>query len=41
MTIYFVRHGHPDYKNDCLTELGKKQAQKAAERLRDSGIETI
>ena len=29
MIIYFVRHGHPDYKNDCLTELGKKQAEAA------------
>ena len=26
MRIVFVRHGHPDYKNDCLTELGHKQA---------------
>ncbi len=41
MKIYFVRHGHPDYKNDCLTELGHKQAEAAAERLKDSGIERI
>ena len=41
MLIYFVRHGHPDYKNDCLTELGKRQAAAAAERLRSSGIEKI
>ena len=41
MIIYFVRHGHPDYKNDCLTELGKKQAQRAAAHLRDFGIEEI
>lgn len=41
MKIYFVRHGHPDYKNDCLTELGHKQAEAAAERLKDSGIESI
>ena len=41
MTIYFVRRGHPDYKNDCLTELGKKQAQRAAAHLRDFGIEEI
>ena len=26
MKIYFIRHGDPDYKNDCLTELGRKQA---------------
>ena len=41
MQIYFVRHGHPNYKNDCLTELGKLQAAAAAERLADSGIEQI
>lgn len=41
MKIYFVRHGHPDYKNDCLTELGHKQAAAAAERLKDCGIERI
>lgn len=41
MKIYFVRHGHPDYKLDCLTELGHKQATIAAENLRDSGIEAI
>ena len=41
MVIYFVRHGHPNYVLDRLTELGKKQAAAAAERLRDSGIERI
>ncbi len=41
MKIYFVRHGHPDYKTDCLTELGHKQAAAAAERLKDCGIERI
>ena len=41
MNIYFVRHGHPDYKNDCLTELGHRQAEAAALRLRDSGIECV
>ena len=41
MRIVFVRHGEPDYKNDCLTEEGKKQAAAAAERLRDEGIEEI
>ena len=41
MKIYFVRHGHPDYSKDCLTELGHKQAEAAAERLRTSGIERI
>ncbi len=41
MKIIFVRHGHPDYVNDCLTELGHKQAQQAALRLKDEGIEQI
>ena len=41
MKIYFVRHGHPDYKNDCLTELGHRQAEAVAQRLRDSKIERI
>ena len=41
MIIHFIRHGHPNYQNDCLTELGKKQATAAAERLRDCGIQRI
>ena len=41
MKIYFIRHGHPDYKNDCLTELGHRQAAAAAEKLKDSGIGQI
>jgi probable phosphoglycerate mutase len=41
MKIYFVRHGHPDYANDCLTELGHKQAVAAAERLKNCGIEQV
>ena len=41
MLIYFVRHGHPNYRLDCLTELGRKHAAAAAERLRDAGIEKI
>lgn len=31
----------PDYKNDCLTVLGKKQAAKAAEHLKNFRIEQI
>lgn len=41
MRIYFVRHGHPDYKNDCLTALGHRQAEEVAERLKTCGIERI
>lgn len=38
MRIVFVRHGHPNYANDCLTELGHEHAAAAAERLRGEGI---
>ncbi len=41
MRIILVRHGHPDYANDCLTPLGQLQAAAAARRLRDEGIEKI
>lgn len=41
MRIIFVRHGHPNYELDCLTELGHKHAAAAAERLKDEGIEKI
>ena len=41
MRIVFVRHGHPNYVDDCLTELGKLHAQEAAKRLKEEGIERI
>lgn len=41
MLIYFVRHGHPDYENDSLTEMGKLQAEAAAKRLEHAGIQEI
>ncbi|MBQ8741025.1 MAG: histidine phosphatase family protein [Clostridia bacterium] len=41
MRIIFVRHGHPDYKNDCLTELGHPQAEAAAKRLENEKIDKI
>ena len=41
MRIIFVRHGHPDYAHDCLTELGRKHAAAAALRLQDEGIEAV
>ena len=41
MNIIFVRHGHPDYKNDCLTELGHVQAEAAAERLKNEKVDKI
>ena len=41
MRIIFVRHGEPDYANDCLTEQGRLQAQEAAKRLLEEGIEEM
>ena len=41
MRIVFVRHGHPDYKNDCLTPLGHEQAKAAATRLQNEKIDAI
>ncbi len=35
MRIIFIRHGEPDYANDCLTGAGRRQAQLAAQRLRE------
>ena len=39
MRIIFVRHGHPDYENDCLTDLGHKQGEAVAKRLQDEVID--
>lgn len=41
MRIVLIRHGKPDYENDCLTELGHKQAEAAAQRLLSEEIEEI
>lgn len=41
MRIYFIRHGHPNYALDCLTETGRLQAEACAERLKDAGIQRI
>ena len=41
MIITFVRHGHPNYAHDCLTELGHNQAAAPAERLESEGIEKL
>ena len=41
MRLIFVRHGHPNYRKDCLTELGQVHAAAAAERLKDEGISEI
>ena len=41
MRIIFVRHGHPNYDDDCLTELGHKQAIAAAQRLKNEKIDRV
>ena len=41
MRIIFVRHGHPDYDRDCLTELGHLHGAAVAERLKDEPVEKI
>ena len=41
MRIIFVRHGEPDYINDCLTEEGRRQALACAERLAGEDISEI
>ena len=41
MRILFIRHGEPDYRNDCLTGQGRVQAEACALRLQEEGIEEI
>lgn len=41
MKLIFVRHGHPDYAKDCLTELGHAQARAVAKRLENETIRHI
>ncbi len=41
MRIVFVRHGHPNYVDDCLTDLGKLQAEAASQKLIKEGIKEI
>ncbi len=38
MRILFVRHGDPDYRANCLTELGHQQAKAASLRLESENI---
>lgn len=41
MRILFIRHGEPNYEDDCLTATGKLQAQAAAKRLAGEKISEI
>ena len=33
MRLYIIRHGDPDYANDCLTPLGRRQAEALSRRF--------
>ena len=39
MRLLIVRHGDPDYANDCLTEKGKREASLLAEKLKKEKID--
>ena len=41
MRILIIRHGDPDYKNDTLTEKGKREAQLLAKRLKKEKIDRL
>ncbi|MBQ7173517.1 MAG: histidine phosphatase family protein [Clostridia bacterium] len=41
MLFFFVRHGHPIYKPDSLTELGHEQAEALAPRFALHGLDRI
>ena len=41
MLLYIVRHGDPDYANDCLTERGLIQAEAVGKRIFDAGVSQI
>ena len=41
MLLYIVRHGHPDYTTDSLTERGWLQAEAVGKRLAATGIDQV
>lgn len=41
MLLYIIRHGDPDYANDCLTPKGIAQAEAVGKRIAASGISRI
>ena len=41
MLLYLIRHGDPDYANDSLTPLGRRQAEAVSRRLALSGIDRV
>lgn len=41
MRILLIRHGDPDYENDCLTEKGRREATLLAKRLQNEKIDAF
>ena len=41
MRILIIRHGDPDYANDCLTEKGEIEARLLAEKLKKEQIDFV
>ena len=41
MLLYIVRHGHPDYVTDSLTDRGWLQAEAVGKRLAATGIDQV
>ena len=41
MLFFYVRHGDPTYNPDCLTPLGKRQAEAIGKRLAMFGVDRI
>ena len=41
MRILIIRHGDPNYKDDCLTEKGKREANLLAEKLKKEKIDYL
>lgn len=41
MKIVFVRHGHPDYRKDCLTDEGIVQAHASAEKMMCENVSKV
>ena len=41
MKLYVIRHGTPNYENDCLTEKGRQEAALLAKRLMGERIDAV
>ena len=41
MRLYIIRHGNPDYIHDCLTPLGKRQAEAVSRRFAQDKLDLI